>query len=109
MAISGPLYAGQVLKREVMVHAADSDVGVLGREVELHAMDLVVCSAWVLDPVWFFDGRLDFDDVERALAWLIAVFPEAGGRMTPCGIFINNQGVPLSEVFFNPEIIFYKK
>ena len=29
---------------------------VLGSEVELHAVDLVVCSAWLLDPVWLFYG-----------------------------------------------------
>ena len=69
----------------------------LGHVVELHAVDLAVCSAWVLDPVWLFNGHLNFDDVERALAWLITVFPEIGGRMTTRGIVLNNQGASLSE------------
>jgi hypothetical protein len=47
---------GAILVREVVVRAAGGTVGTNGQTVELHAVDLTVCSAWILDPVWLFDG-----------------------------------------------------
>lgn len=58
----------------------------------LHAVDLQCTSAWILDPVWLFNGRLRYGDVKRALEWLVTVFPEVGGRMAAQGILVDNQG-----------------
>ena len=100
---AGPTPCGQasahmVIREETVRGSGDALGARSGSEVELHGVDLVVCSAWVLDPVWLFDGELAFDDVARALAWLATVFPEVAGRMTPRGVRLCNSGVPLSEV-----------
>ena len=92
-----------MLVRQEQVRAPLGAIGEVGREVELHGIDLALCSAWLLDPVWIFDGRLNFADVHRALVWLVTEFPELGGRMTARGVLISNIGVPLSEVQLPPQ------
>jgi len=68
------------------------------RQAPLHAVDLQCASAWILDPVWLFSGWFRYDDVKRALEWLVTVFPEVGGRMTAHGILVRNQGKPAKRV-----------
>jgi hypothetical protein len=47
--------AMEVRRRRTVLGRADAIRG-LGRVVELHAVDMAVCSAWLLDPVWMFRG-----------------------------------------------------
>eukprot|EP00960_Hanusia_phi_P062510 765173-Hanusia_phi.AAC.3 len=74
-------------------HEADEDEA---KEILLHSIDLVTCSGWVLDPVWFFKGKLDPSGLKHSLARLLSLFPALSGRLGPHSVQLSNQGVPFT-------------
>ena len=83
----------EVRRRRTVLGRADAIRG-LGRVVELHAVDMAVCSAWLLDPVWMFRGDRLITRA-RARACVCARLPapapgqrrgcvQGGGARRPC-------------------------
>ncbi|EKX50970.1 hypothetical protein GUITHDRAFT_103553 [Guillardia theta CCMP2712] len=65
-------------------------------ELPLHNIDLVTCSSWILDPVWFFKGNLDPSSLKRSLSRFLRLFPALSGRLGPSSVKLSNQGVPFT-------------